>query len=129
MRKTYQGDDPKSKDLLRLKRKMNSLKQELDLVEIFCNFWPLDNMKAKRQRLKQQLETMKQQIESRPSNIGQTSPYPPITLPPVSEITQTTVQSSHELLKQALHQAERQAERIDANLFNPFQRNGIVHAG
>jgi hypothetical protein len=125
MRKTYQGDDPKSKDLLRLKRRINSLKQELDLVEIFCNFWPLDNMKSKRQRLKHQLETLKQQIESKPANLGQNSPYSPITLPPVSEITQNTAQSSHDLLKQALHQAER----IDANLFNPFQRNGIVHAG
>ena len=125
MRQPYQGDDPKSKDLLRLKRKLGSVKQELDLVEIFCNFWPLDNMKAKRQRLKIQFETLKQQVERKPSNMGPNTPYPPITLPPVSEITQNTLPTGNELLKQALHQAER----IDANLFNPFQRNGIVYAG
>lgn len=43
------------KECKRLRRKMQHVKNQMDFIEILCNFWPMPNMSARHERLKAEL--------------------------------------------------------------------------
>jgi predicted RNase H-like nuclease (RuvC/YqgF family) len=47
--------------LLKLKKQMQSLQNEMEFVEILAQFWPFPNMARKMERLEQKLEQLKRQ--------------------------------------------------------------------
>jgi DNA repair exonuclease SbcCD ATPase subunit len=47
--------------LLKLKKQMQSLQNEMEFVEILAQFWPFPSMARKMERLEQKLEQLKRQ--------------------------------------------------------------------
>ncbi len=47
--------------LLKLKKQMRGIQNEMEFVEILVQFWPLPNMAQKMQRLEQRLSQLQQQ--------------------------------------------------------------------
>ncbi len=50
-------------ELLRIKRQMQGLKNEMDFIEILTNFWPLPNMATKMERLEQRMQALNSRYE------------------------------------------------------------------
>lgn len=51
------------KQRIRFEQQLQKIKNEMDLVEILCNFWPFPNMNAKHRRLKAQLNEVSQSLK------------------------------------------------------------------
>lgn len=49
--------------MLRLKRQMQSVQNEIEFVEILAQFWPLPNMVEKMERLEQRILTLNAQYQ------------------------------------------------------------------
>lgn len=50
-------------ELLKIKRQMQSLKNEMDFIEILTNFWPLPNMATKMERLEKRMQSLNNRYE------------------------------------------------------------------
>lgn len=50
-------------ELLRIKRQMQGLKNEMDFIEILTNFWPLPNMSTKMERLEKRMLALNSRYE------------------------------------------------------------------
>ncbi len=46
-----------------LQRRMRSLKNQMDFLEIFSNFWPFGNMNARVDRMEQEMQTLNSQFD------------------------------------------------------------------
>lgn len=46
------------KEMQRLLRRMRGLKNEMDLLEILSNFWPLPNMESRVDRLEKEMDSL-----------------------------------------------------------------------
>lgn len=60
---TLTQNSPKQnqQDLLKLKKQMQTLQNEMEFVEILAQFWPFPNMARKMERLEQKLELLNRQ--------------------------------------------------------------------
>ncbi|MBY0404340.1 MAG: hypothetical protein K2X66_10615 [Cyanobacteria bacterium] len=47
---------------LHIERRLTVLRNEMELVEIICNFWPLPNMNSRHERLKNQVDDLFQEL-------------------------------------------------------------------
>jgi hypothetical protein len=47
---------------IKLQKQIQSIKNQMDFVEILCNFWPLPNMSQKHRRLKNEMETLQHSL-------------------------------------------------------------------
>lgn len=52
------------KQLLKLQKEMQGIRNEMEFVEILVQFWPLPNMARKMERLEQRLHALNQQYSS-----------------------------------------------------------------
>jgi hypothetical protein len=80
------------KECNRLRRKIQHVKNQMDFIEILCNFWPMPNMSARHERLKAELgqishhyqKALHGEVSDRavsPSETAQAKPRPMPTSP------------------------------------------------
>ena len=52
------NDRWRQQETRRIQRRMALVRNQMDLIEILSNFWPLDNMEARAKRLSQEMEQL-----------------------------------------------------------------------
>lgn len=78
VKQTRVADQNNLKEKRRLQRRIQGLKNLMDLIEILCNFWLLPNMTAKQERLKYELEDLFRRYNQLEGDTATTVEAPPV---------------------------------------------------